>query len=145
MIQPEAVLLYAAAIGDAGLIEALTEEGVNVNVRDDQGRTPLMLTVLCAARLRGRSIARMRRATKLLMCNGADAAAVDHHGHTAAALAEHFGQAPLVRLLSGQGSLVVEVRPISPRKKALLNWLKVHPQDIPDVAALPCPDGARLN
>src|SRR5437870_5197308 len=116
----DALLLFAAAKGEPALIEALLEEGADVRAVDELGRTPLMLVILEAARLRGRSTARFRRAVKLLLCHGADIAARDKHRHTAVELASHYRQDHLVRLLTEIRNQIVEVRSIPPRKAAQL-------------------------
>jgi ankyrin repeat protein len=143
MNQSDALLLFAAAHANAALIEALLEEGANANVHDDQGRTPLILTVLQARRWGGRAKARFRRAARLLIVKS-DVAVVDLHGHTALALASQVGLDYLERLISDSRFHFYEVLPISRRTRALLTHLKTMNDGYFSVAALSCPQSPKI-
>lgn len=82
-------LLAAAGQGDVASLRAALQSGVSVQVRDAQGRTPLML----AAR------AGSREAVSLLMAAGARAGDRDEQGWTAADHARDRGHDGLIELL----------------------------------------------
>jgi ankyrin repeat protein len=133
------LLQYAAAIGDPGVIELLFEEHrPDPNVVDEQGRTPLIVTVVAAGRRRGRSYARFRRCVKLLLCNGADIRVRDKHGHAADELALHYKLYHLNRLLIEKTWQLVDLRPAPVGKRLLLTYLKAKGPEL--YSRIQCPE-----
>lgn len=87
--KPTEDLLHALWGGDAQAIEKVFKSGVDLNVRDHQGRTLLMEATL------------EKRAdlVKQLLVHGADATLADHEGTTALHLAAHSHQPEIAQLL----------------------------------------------
>lgn len=82
-------LLLAAASGDSLRIQALMDQGAELDERDKQGRTPLMLAVV-----NGR-----REAVRLLLAGGADPNAADHSGRTPLQMARQANSREIAALL----------------------------------------------
>ena len=78
--------LAASAGGDAAKLTKLLAQGVDVNVRNDSGQTPVLLAA-AAGHL---------EAVKLLLKRGADANATDKSGATALMLATMEGHASVL-------------------------------------------------
>ena len=87
-------LWRAVRLGDMKLLETLVAEGADVNVTDDQGRTPLHVAV--------------RRCNEgwveFFATNGADLEARDRNGHTPMDLAVDEGNQRIVEILFAAGS-----------------------------------------
>ncbi|MBV9462733.1 MAG: DUF1266 domain-containing protein [Verrucomicrobiae bacterium] len=91
---PENDLLDAATRGDADLVRALLDTGVSVDVRDENGWTPLM-----KACWNGRA-----GATLLLLASHADVNATNARGETAMMKAGQRGNTELMQLLKNAGA-----------------------------------------
>jgi ankyrin repeat protein len=92
-----AQLLAAAAKGNAATVQDLLKKGADINVRDKQGKTPLLLSLTSHNR-NGREIA------KVLINAGADVNARDERGWSAVV---HALDSPeVVRLLVEKGATV---------------------------------------
>jgi ankyrin repeat protein len=89
-LSPNQQLLQAAGVGDALRMEQLLASGAQVDARDDQGRTALMLAVQHRQHL---------AATKLIEL-GARRSLTDPQGLTALDMARALGDEALLRLLA---------------------------------------------
>lgn len=91
---PILALHLAAAQGRRGIVRRLLVQGMDVNARDDSGRTALHV----AARAGRREVA------QLLLAKGADLTALDQDSMTALHLAAFHGHRDLVDLLLASGA-----------------------------------------
>ncbi len=91
------------------LVELLLAQGVDINVRNDRGNTPLHTAAW---------IADTDKVIELLLAQGADKSITSNSGWTPLMLAEHYGQkanAKLLRVaLSASGSAVSQSRSVPP-------------------------------
>jgi hypothetical protein len=92
---PPSGLLIAANEGQEAIVQYLLDHGAAVNVRDDYGRTPL---ILAAHHYPNQSV------VKLLLKAGADVNARDGDGKTALMLAAPQGDPETVRFLLHHGA-----------------------------------------
>ena len=91
-------LLHSAALnsdGDAGLVQLLLENGLDVNAQDQNGKTPLHDT----GRIGNYKVA------KLLLNSGADQSIRDKYGRTPRTAAWQYGNLKVLRILDGQDLL----------------------------------------
>ncbi|MCU0795447.1 MAG: ankyrin repeat domain-containing protein [Akkermansiaceae bacterium] len=94
-------LLAASILGEAQVIDELTNYGASIYARLEDGRTPLML-----AAQHGRA-----EAVEMLLDIGANRFTMDSHGKTAAELAKEAGHEDLAARLAaepGEGDFVLE-------------------------------------
>jgi ankyrin repeat protein len=97
-------LLHAARIGDLGSIARLLEQRADIDARDRQGMTPLMLAVAN----------NHSEAARRLLDDGADVNAASKFGYTALMLVAGSGNAALAKLLLSRGA--------DPDARNILNW-----------------------
>lgn len=88
-------LLKAAKSGNLQKVKELLDAGTNPNVRDDYGRTALILTAAC----RG-----WAHIVELLLDRGADINAKDKQGWTVLMWAAYFNNTNAVKLLKQHGA-----------------------------------------
>jgi ankyrin repeat protein len=93
-------LRQAAATGDLDTLRNLLDT-VDIDARDDAGRTALLLAVAA-----GRA-----SAVEILLAHGADPNAVDADGHTPLELAHAAGQDLVVAMLQRAGARAPVTRP----------------------------------
>jgi ankyrin repeat protein len=102
-----------AGFGNMALIKQVIAHGANVNVKDEEGRTPLMLAA--------GSEYFSPDTIQLLIDNGADLNAQSAGGETALDFAKRAGQASVARLLLKVGAKtgeVAEQSPLTPKPAA---------------------------
>ena len=87
-------LMYAALFGSAADVAAMVERGANVNARNDEGVTALMLAALDGAKVRA------------LLAHGADPNVRSEDGRTALHVAAERGALDVVRQLLAAGASV---------------------------------------
>jgi ankyrin repeat protein len=90
----EEAFLHEVKTGNRGEVEAFIRAGINVNAKDKDGATPLML-----ASEKGDI-----EMTRVLLKNGADPNASDIDGYTALMFASYSGNLEIARLLVGSGA-----------------------------------------
>jgi len=112
----------ALQLGDLARVKALLEQGVDVNAKDENGRTPLLL----AARNNDVNTA------KLLISAGADVNAKENRGYTPLYYVFWFGNKDLTTLLISKGA---EVN-VEPQKDYPLIYYAVWNEDLDTVKLL---------
>ena len=89
--------IYCAQMGDIQAVEAYLASGMDVNTRNNLGRTPLMGAA--AADNESPWFSRNAEMVKLLLKKGADVNAKDNDGNTAMKMATEMGRTAIVQLL----------------------------------------------
>jgi ankyrin repeat protein len=93
-VYSEEAFLHEVKTGNRGEVEAFIRAGINVNAKDKDGATPLVL-----ASEKGDI-----EMTRVLLKNGADPNASDIDGYTALMFASYSGNLEIARLLVGSGA-----------------------------------------
>jgi len=98
----ETNFVYCAFMGDMEAVQLYLDSGMNVNVKNSYGRTPLIAAA--AAEPESPWYDKNADIIKLLLKNGADVNAKDNDGMTALATAEKAGRPAIAQLLKDSGA-----------------------------------------
>jgi len=89
--------IYCAQMGDVEAVEAYLASGMDVNVKNNLGRTPLMGAAAAASD--SPWYPKNAEIVKLLLKSGADVNAKDNDGNTALKMATDMGRPAIAQLL----------------------------------------------
>ena len=117
--------MLAVLLGDERSVKMLLHKEVDIEAKDNEGNTPLMLATKNENHL---------TIVEMLLGNGADIAARNNNGHTALYIAKKSGvyRTPIVRTLllweSESGNLPTLVRSMSTSTRSRSSTTTEHPQ-----------------